>query len=208
MCGRFNIIDDPLTKLTSELLGINFTTSSNSNVCPSELISTASLVDGQISQVNANWGIKPSWSKKLLINAQSETVATKKTFKSAFASHRCVIPFSGWYEWKTLESGFKQKYLFSNDENVLFMAAILFEQPIITESRAKTNDLFGELPAEEILPQLVSLTTEANQQCAPIHHRMPLILDQSDVLQWIEAKPSEIGPLLFNKPMELRIQAQ
>ncbi|XQW84458.1 SOS response-associated peptidase family protein [Thalassotalea piscium] len=46
-------------------------------------------------------GNKPSWSKNLLINAQSETVTQKPAFSNAIKANRCIIPCFGWYEWRT-----------------------------------------------------------------------------------------------------------
>jgi putative SOS response-associated peptidase YedK len=78
--------------------------------------------DGNYQQLNAEWGLKPNWSKRLLINTQSETVLTKPTFKDAIINHRCLIPCFGWYEWRT-EHGKKQKYLFSNSSSEPFLIA-------------------------------------------------------------------------------------
>ncbi len=188
MCGRFNIIDDPLTKLTSQLLGLTFSAQSNSNVCPSESISTVMSLNNVMTQVNADWGIKPSWANRLIINAQAETVSTKKTFKQAFHSRRCVIPFSGWYEWQTQDNGTKQKYLFSNNSKVMFMAGIIFEQRMSGKSVIN-----GDAVANN---QLVTLTTQANQQCAPIHSRMPLLIPQDHLRQWLTQDYSALGELL------------
>jgi putative SOS response-associated peptidase YedK len=63
----------------------------------------------------------------MLINAQSETVASKKTFASAFAHNRCLVPCSGWFEWRDEGNAKKQKYLFSYEDNEpAYMAGILY----------------------------------------------------------------------------------
>ena len=184
MCGRFNIIDDPLTKLTSELLGLEFSTKSNPNVCPSEQVASVGLVDGSPRQINAVWGIQPAWANRLIINAQAETVSSKKTFKSAFKTNRCIIPFSGWYEWKKLDNGKKQKYLFNNDNNVMYMAGILFESH--HDSGLNVS----------LTHQLVTLTTAANEQCYPIHARMPLLVPTDHLHSWLTGDFSALGTLL------------
>lgn len=200
MCGRFNIIDDPLTKLTSELLGLEFSTTSNSNVCPSQQVASVGLVEGSPAQINAAWGIQPDWANRLIINAQAETVSTKRTFKSAFKSHRCIIPFSGWYEWKKLENGQKQKYLFSNDSNVMFMAGILFEVKDDT-------DLFGTDNNTQPAHQLVTLTTASNEQCYPIHARMPLLVPTDHLHSWLTGDFSAMGTLLHIESQDFNIAA-
>ena len=98
MCGRMNI-DTKLCPIISEIFGINFTTPNNDNLSPGQTVSTVIQNNGNFQQLNADWGIQPSWSKRLLINAQSETVITKPTFSDAIKAHRCLIPCSGWYEW-------------------------------------------------------------------------------------------------------------
>ncbi len=201
MCGRFNIIDDPLTKLTGELLGIEFTTSANSNVCPSETIATVGQINNNLEQINANWGIKPSWAKKLLINAQAETVADKKTFKQAFANLRCVVPFSGWYEWKTQQDGRKQKYLFESPKTPLFMAGILFENG----EKIGIVDQNGRVSTPPDKFQLVTLTTQANVQCLPIHHRMPLLIPPSSVKTWLMGEENDRVGLLSQSDITLSI---
>jgi len=121
--------------------------------------------------LNVQWGIKPNWARKLLINAQSETVAQKKTFKRAFKERRCLIPCSGWYEWK------KQKYLFTDPtESPLLMAGMVFES--------------------EGFPQLVTLTTKPNKKCAEIHQRMPVLIKPEDVNYWFNSMPEELTPIM------------
>lgn len=185
MCGRLNIIDYPLCKIVSETIGINFTSESNSNLCPSESLSTIVQANEQLSQVNMRWGIQPSWSKRLLINAQSETVATKPTFAQAFATHRCLVPCSGWYEWRK-EGNKKQKYYFSHlHEQPLYMAGISYYD-------ANTQ------------PQVVTLTTKPNPLCEHYHHRMPVLILPDDIKTWLHpsSQYSNLSPLMSAIPDE------
>lgn len=207
MCGRFNIVDDPLTKITSEILGINFSTVSNSNVCPSETIQTvySSHDKTALIQVPAQWGIKPDWANKLLINAQAETVQSKKTFKRAFASNRCIIPFSGWYEWKTQDIGKKQKYLFEQPNHPLFMAGILYDAPAAEELPLFCNQQLE--PKLACQHQLVTLTVAATEQCMPIHHRMPLLIGQESLETWLKGSQKEALSLLSPAIQEFQINA-
>lgn len=189
MCGRFNVIDDPITQSIMELLGIDFSITTNDNVCPSELISSIAITDNKLIQINASWGIKPDWANRLIINAQSETVNSKKTFKNAFLSHRCIVPISGWYEWKAAKSGKKEKFLFSNEDNAMFMAGIIVKNDQ-QDSPNDMVDLFGELIQPKVLPdQIVSLTAKANSQCAHIHSRMPLLIHSSELREWLSGDP-------------------
>jgi len=175
MCGRLNVVADPLSMLVSEMLGINFSTVTNNNLSPSQQVATIYKQPNNYQQIDANWGIQPSWSKRLLINAQSETVATKPTFKSAFAQDRCLVPCSGWFEWRT-EEGKKVKYSFCHENNEpLFMAGILYNPDA---------------------PQLVTLTTSPNQQCGQYHKRMPVLISPNNFDYWFNAKSDELAPLM------------
>ena len=176
MCGRINVIEDPLCRLVSEQLGIQFSAPTNSNLCPGQSVSTIVGDGASYRQINLNWGIKPNWSRRLIINAQSETVAQKPTFRQAFKSHRCLIPCSGWYEWRE-EAGKKVKYLFSQTEcKPLYMAGIWFE--------AET-------------PQLVTLTTSPNKKCAEYHKRMPALVLPENIDYWFQSPPDQLGPVLM-----------
>lgn len=94
MCGRFSV-DKGLTPIVSELFNTPFNVKSNFNLSPSQSVATIIKSNSNFSQVNALWGIKPNWSKKLIINAQSETVSSKPTFKQAFQYQRCLVPCNG-----------------------------------------------------------------------------------------------------------------
>lgn len=175
MCGRMNI-DTKLSPIISEFLGINFIAPDNSNLSPGQTVSTIIKNNGNFQQLNAAWGIKPKWSKNLLINAQSEAVTQKPTFKDAIKSHRCLIPFSGWYEWRT-EKGKKQKYLFSNSNDEPFLMAGIWYQTV--------NET----------PQLVTLTTTPNEKCAEYHKRMPVMVLPQNAEYWFNSSVDKLSPI-------------
>lgn len=171
MCGRLNIIDDPLCQLISEMVGIDYSTKSNDDLCPSQDIAAIIKPPNGFMQINASWGIQPSWSKKLLINAQAESAHQKPTFKESFHVRRCLIPISGWYEWRT-ENGKKEKYLFSQqDERPLLMAGVWYQN--------------REL-------ELVSLTTKPSDVCAEYHHRMPMLIQPDKMATWFDSNPENL----------------
>ncbi|MEZ9233363.1 SOS response-associated peptidase [Vibrio amylolyticus] len=177
MCGRMNIIDDPLTQVVSDLLGIAFTARSNSDLRPTDPVSTVAHCNGGYKQLELNWGIKPSWSKTLIMNAQSETVASKPTFRAGFEHSRVIVPCSGWYEWRE-EKGKKQKYLFhSIDGSPLYMAAVALE------SNTK----------------VVTLTTKPNEQCMPYHHRMPFLVPPFAIEAWLTTPANECQSYFSNQ---------
>lgn len=186
MCGRLNIIDDPLSHMINNLLGIEFSTQTNLDVRPSETVDVIVGQYGELLSQPLKWGIQPEWAKRMIINAQSETVATKPTFSAAFSHHRVIVPCSGWYEWQGAK-GSKKKYLFSNPDNSpIWMAGIALEQS----------------------SKLVTLTTKPNPQCSKYHHRMPLLLDNQELADWLFADTTVAKKLLTNRWLaELSIQA-
>jgi len=158
---------------------MNFKASTNNNLCPTQTISTIAFKDG-LQQIETTWGIKPQWSKKLLINAQSETVAVKPTFKRAFLDNRCVVPCSGWYEWSSVANEGKQKYLFEKEDgSPLYMAGICY-------------------PILESHPELVTLTTKPTELCSLYHHRMPLLIHESAIEDWLRLPIDKLGALLYS----------
>jgi len=174
MCGRLNVVSDPLCQLVSDVLGITFTTPSNADLCPSQTVATI-IKPTIFQQLDATWGFQTSWSDKLLINAQAETVNEKPTFKAAFAHSRCLIPCTGWYEWKT-ERGKKIKYSFSHVDNQPFLMAGILYNPQ--------------------RPQLVTLTTSPNTKCSEIHQRMPVLIAPENIEYWFNANPNQLMPIM------------
>lgn len=189
MCGRLNIIDDPLCQIVSDTLGIKFYSKSNDNLCPSEAVATIVHQENRLLQADMQWGIQPSWSKRLLINAQSESVAKKTTFAQAFAIGRCLVPCSGWYEWRK-EGSNKQKLYFSHKyQQPIYMADICYYQ-------------------QDAPSKVVTLTTQPNQLCGQFHHRMPVLITPENITAWFNQNLDELQRLML--PLEqdiLRVTA-
>ncbi len=180
MCGRLNVIDAPLCRVVCERLSINFTTSMNTDLRPTQKVATVGVSHCELKQLDLSWGIKPGWAKRIIINAQAETVMVKHTFSQAFEQSRVIVPCTGWYEWRE-EQGKKVKYLFSQEEGkVLYMAGIALNQD----------------------SKLVTLTTKANQQCSDYHHRMPLFISEDALLSWVTGLPEGAFPLLNNQYLD------
>ena len=139
------------------------------------------------------WGLIPSWSKdhtigSKLINARSETVAEKPSFRSAFKRRRCIIPASGFYEWKS-ENGKKQPWYISFVSGEPMAFAGLWETWIPSEG-------------EEKIDSCCIITTIANSFMEPIHDRMPVILSPEQWSVWLsqqEHLPDKLLLLLDSK---------
>jgi putative SOS response-associated peptidase YedK len=99
----------------------------------------------------------------VLINARAETAADKPTFRDAFRRRRCLVPFSGFYEWQKLPVGHKQPFLFRRPDGAPFAVAGLWDRDACA-----------------------LLTTAADAVVAPVHDRMPLILPQAEFALWLD----------------------
>lgn len=113
------------------------------------------------------WGY--SGYKNRVINARSETAFEKPMFRKSLLEKRCLIPASGYYEWKRTESGAKskQKYALYRPGRPLFMAGVWREEQ------------------NEALPVFVILTKEASPEITGIHDRMPVILPEEIQREWL-----------------------
>ncbi len=122
------------------------------------------------------WGLVPSWAKDprigyKMINARAETAAEKPSFRASFKSRRCLVPASGYYEWKR-EGGKKQPYYFTVKGEDLFALAGLW---------AEWRDENGNA-----LQSFTILTTEPNALAAGVHDRMPVILGREHEASWLD----------------------
>ena len=114
MCGRY-VIRKPVTstnKIVHKNEGVD--DNENFNAYPTSLLPIIKANENEIILTNLIWGLVPSWSKKMsdfkpLNNARLETVTEKITFKNLLNKNRCVIPASGYYEWKKDENNKKKR---------------------------------------------------------------------------------------------------
>src|SRR4051794_30061527 len=105
MCGRFTLARTAAEIAEAFHLGGMPELATRYNVAPTQTIFAIKQGEGGRVGTLVRWGLVPSWSTSLtvgapLINARSETVATKPAFRSAFKKRRCLVPASGFYEWK------------------------------------------------------------------------------------------------------------
>ncbi|OYX13522.1 MAG: hypothetical protein B7Z15_07010, partial [Rhizobiales bacterium 32-66-8] len=138
------------------------------------------------------WGLVPSFSKDMsgaarLINARSETVQEKAVFRGAWAKgRRCVVPADAFYEWQRTPDG-KQPYAIARANGAPLALAGLWEN-------------WRDPASGEWVRTFTILTCAANPRLAPLHDRMPVILDPADIPAWL-AGPDP-APLLRPLPAE------
>lgn len=197
MCGRFAFA---ASQDENQLAFSGFTFPDDMpkryNIAPGQPI-IALANNGQKRAVAFKWGLIPSWSKdpqigNRLINARAETLAEKPSFRSAFKRRRCLIPTTGFYEWKKQPDGkTKIPTLISLKSKHPFALAGLWEH-------------WGSPEGDEIETCTI-ITTEPNALMAPIHNRMPVILPQKSFDAWLaleEKRPDELQDLLRPYPAE------
>jgi putative SOS response-associated peptidase YedK len=179
MCGRF-VGFRTLAELES-FFPIDRTdceVAANFNVAPSQDVLAIVRREGANVLEKLHWGLVPFWAKdpsigNRLINARSETVAQKPSFRSAFKSQRCLILADGFYEWTGPKGNRQPVYLTLPDE-VPFAFAGLWE----------AWDDKGR--ADEVHTSCTILTRAASASVRPIHHRMPVILSPKGYATWLD----------------------
>jgi putative SOS response-associated peptidase YedK len=122
------------------------------------------------------WGLIPWWAKDssgaaAMINARSETAATKPAFRDALKLRRCLVPADGFYEWQKTGKT-KQPYCFEVNDGQLFAFAGVWER--------------WKDPAEKVLETCSILTTTPNAVTSAVHDRMPVILDPDCYDLWLD----------------------
>jgi putative SOS response-associated peptidase YedK len=144
------------------------------------------------------WGLVPFWAKDIKvgfsnINAKAETVDTRPAYREAFARRRCLVPFDSFYEWKKLGRE-RQPYAVALADRRLMAMAGLWEN--------------WRSPAGEIVRSFAIVTTAANPLLAPLHDRMPVILDADAWPIWLgeaAADTERLKALLAPYPAEQMI---
>jgi putative SOS response-associated peptidase YedK len=196
MCGRYASIKAP-ADLADEFRAVDATDGAartDYNVAPTKQIITVverhprdaegtpdpDRTERTLRMVR--WGLVPSWAKDpkggaRMINARSESVATKPAFRRAFSSRRCLIPADGWFEWQRGPEHKQPYYTHYSDGSSLAMAGLW-------EYWKPKDDPDNEYP--DGLVTATVLTTEAVGPLAQIHDRMPLVLPREAWDAWLD----------------------
>lgn len=171
MCGRY--LFDPLTGELDEYWQIIADVAKKQEKYKEQEIATGEVFpSNNVLTLGANknnevvpgitkWGFEGFKKGQLFINARSESVEEKKTFSKHFRERRIVFPMNGFYEWNSD----KKKFLFTGNNEVIYVAGFYRMHENVAES--------------------IIMTTEPNTVVSPIHDRMPLIIDKSDINNWV-----------------------
>jgi putative SOS response-associated peptidase YedK len=146
------------------------------NIAPTQLAPVLRQAKNGRELALLRWGLVPGWAKdpsigNRLINARSETAAQKPSFRAAMRSRRCLVLASGFYEWQKAGKA-KQPWWIGMAGGAPFAMAGLWES-------------WRDPAVGDRLETFTILTTEANAMLAPIHQRMPVIVDRADHDAWL-----------------------
>ena len=202
MCGRF-VLEDTAEEI-ARAFGLDEVEAfpPRYNIAPTQpilIVRARDVPDGsnlpRREAVFARWGLLPSWVKDpkdfpLLINARSETAASKASFRSAMRRGRILVPASGFYEWKRTDA---------RDGRGKPIIEPFWVRPRCGGSIAfaglmETNEMGGGP-----IDTACIMTVDANDTFRPIHHRMPVVIDPSDFERWLNFEvndPRAVADLL------------
>ncbi len=187
MCGRYSFeITVPALQERFDIEGDIPELPARYNVAPTQTMPV--VVHHSPNSVELmRWGLIPFWAKdpsvgSKMINARAETVAEKPAYRKALATHRCLVPASGFYEWQRSDGGAKVPYWIFCKDAPLFAFAGLHAA--------------WKSPEDEWIHSYTIITTEANDVVAPIHNRMPVILEREDEALWLDPEQTEAERLL------------
>jgi putative SOS response-associated peptidase YedK len=189
MCGRYTLRD--VGALATEITDLRVRIANlraRYNVAPSQVVPIVRIDPaGERELVEARWGLIPSWAKDekigyKMINARSETIRDKPSYRTPFKRRRCLVPADGFYEWMKHGTAKRPHFIHRKDDRPFFFAGLW--------ERWETPDA--------CIDSCTILTTSPNPLMEPIHDRMPVILDVQGRDRWLDptADPDELYVLL------------
>ncbi len=198
MCGRFTLASDPeMLQQVFFDFEVPMNLSPRYNISPTQDV--ASVPNTREKQVEFfHWGLIPSWAKdpkigNRMINARSETLAEKPSFRNAYKRRRCLVLADGYYEWQQIPGNrVKQPVYIRLKSQKPFAVAGLWE-------------VWQSKDMDEPLKSCTIITCPPNALLEEIHHRMPVILPADAYAQWLspdEQPVDALQPLLIPYPGE------
>lgn len=208
MCGRYTLKTDPrvvaadfnvsqvalidgkLANLSSGVVPVTELISTaivpNYNTAPTHQIPAILNFESLITMATFSWGLVPTWAKdpaigSKMINARSETVHEKPSFRSAIEKRRCIIPADGWYEWQKAATKKQPHYFSATDETLIGFAGIY------ETWKSETG---------ELLWSAAILTQEARPELAHVHDRMPVFVHRDLRESWLTPGPAPLEDVL------------
>lgn len=178
MCGRF-MLDIEIRDIISRYNAIksDMELYPRREIFPSEMAPVVIKANGQLIIGELKWGFMTSYSNQLLINARSETVDVKSTFKESFIQRRCIIPATGFFEWEKVGETKIRRSIKIKEQEIFSMAGLY--------------DYFFDKAGQRYAAFTI-LTTEANNSMKHIHDRMPVIIPKEAEDIWLDRRNKDI----------------
>ena len=201
MCGRYTLVID------RDALSRRFDATATAdlpvlferyNIAPTQRVPTVRMrakgEGGGREVALLRWGLIPSWAKSAdigsrTVNARSETAAEKPAFRTALRTRRCLVPATGFYEWRR-DAGGKVPHLIRLENARAFALAGLWER-------------WRDPETGEVVESCSILTTQPNDVVSPLHDRMPAMLRPEAEAAWLDdstTDPDALLPLLEPYP--------
>ena len=154
------------------------------NQAPTELAPVVRVKNGRRELVMLRWGWGKMSNGNEWINARSEGMATSGAYAQSFRLRRCLIPASGFYEWRRMPSGRKAPYWIGMKDKAPFALAGLWKE-------------LADPKTGELQDRYLVLTCPPNELAVELHNRMPVIIDVADYDRWLS---SEVPPVDLLRP--------
>jgi putative SOS response-associated peptidase YedK len=161
---------EALAALFDAVLGNDLPLGPNFNVCPTNTVAVVTADGGRRLRA-MRWGFVPAWYKAtndgpLIINARSDTIATKPAFRDAVRARRCIVPASGFYEWETGADGHKLPWYFTRTDGAPMALAGIWQR-------------------WQDMDTVAIVSTEAGPGMQGLHHREAVMLEAADWPLWL-----------------------
>jgi putative SOS response-associated peptidase YedK len=182
MCGRYVFVDPEDIADRFDAGNFSMHLSPTFNAAPAQDLPVVIETDGGEREIRLmHWGLLPRWNKPggnapEPINARAETIVEKPMFRSLVKSKRCIVPVSGYYEWRK-EGSSKQPYYISVPSEPILGLAGLYDE--LTEPDGKT------------IASYTIITTPPNAISGLIHNRMPAILARESEEEWLSKEVTD-----------------
>ncbi len=186
MCGRFTLTRQDRVSLATEL-GVPVSQISEEsfrpryNIAPTNRHWIVRMEYEDREALRARWGLINHWAKDAKvgyrqINARAETLDKRPAFRDAFKKRRCAVPADGFFEWAG-PKGARQPFWFHREDSGLILFAGLYES--------------WQPAPDQWEPTFTIITTDANTTLEPVHNRMPVILPDEAVDEWLFARSGD-----------------
>jgi putative SOS response-associated peptidase YedK len=190
VCGRFTLSYRGRERLAEEL-GVPVEQIPESeyrpryNIAPTDQHWIVRMQYEDRTVLPAKWGLVNSWAKDASraarqINARAESLRTSGAFRDAFAGRRCIVPADGFFEWTGSGSSRPPIWFHRADGGLIYFAGLYESWRPAPEQWQRTFTI---------------ITTEPNAIVAPVHNRMPVVLDESKVDEWLDPRQEDLDRL-------------